>query len=108
PEPKRLVVATRGQHVAVGGKGNGNDLSIVPAKDADFLALLNVPEPDGLILTARGDQLAFGREGDGQHCTLVSVEGEHLLAVGGVPHPDSTPRLAMSPVTASDHNLVVG
>src|SRR5262249_54086140 len=56
PQPRRVVVAARGELREVGGKGDAADLFAVAAEGAERLAAGDVPDADALVAGAGGQR----------------------------------------------------
>ena len=68
PEPHGLVIARRGEALAVGAERDAFTRALMPhERCAERLAALGIPEPHGLVPTRRGEALAVGAEGDARH-----------------------------------------
>jgi hypothetical protein len=63
PESHGLVIARRGEALAVGAEGDATNGALMPRERcAERLAALGLPEPHGLVETRRGQALAVGAD----------------------------------------------
>ena len=77
PQPDGLVVAGRGEGVAVGAEGDRVHRPSVAAESLKLLAGGEVPELDGVVVAPGRQGLAVRAEGQGVN--LVLVPGEAVL-----------------------------
>src|SRR5438034_968047 len=75
PQLDRLVIARRGQHLAVRGKRHALDPFCLPAQGAEFLTRPRVPQLDRLVITRGGEQVAVCYKRHAPDDVRVPAEG---------------------------------
>src|SRR5262249_20796409 len=74
PQLDRLVIASRGQHLAVRVEGDGTHRIPVRLEGSLLVTRAQVPQLDPTVPACRGQRSAIRTEGDGAPCVRVSLQ----------------------------------